>query len=152
MAGEFDAVACARRLLDTCDRAALATLGEDGMPFASLVTVSADAARPPILLLSDLAVHTGNLKKRPQASLLLVEEQASAADPLVQARLTLSGHVRRCEDQDAASEAFLTDHPEAAGYAGFADFGFYGMDCRSAHLVAGFGRIADLTVDQLFLK
>jgi putative heme iron utilization protein len=152
MTEEFDALACARKLLAGCDRAALASLGDDDMPFASLVTVSVDIRRQPILLLSDLAVHTGNLRQRPQASLLLVEERSTAADPLVQDRLTLCGHVRVCDDQDAASETFLRDHPHAAGYAGFADFAFYRMACSSAHLVAGFGRIESLSADHLFLK
>jgi len=152
MTDEFDALACARKLLETCDRAALATLGENDMPFASLVTVSVDSRRQPILLLSDLAVHTGNLRERPQTSLLLVEDLSSAADPLVQDRLTLCGLVQPCDDQEAAAETFLRDHPHAAGYAGFTDFAFYCMTSSTAHLVAGFGRIASLSADQLFLK
>ena len=152
MTDDFDALGCARNLLNRCDRAALATLGDDGMPFASLVILSVDARRQPFLLLSDLAVHTKNLRQRPQASLLLVEDLSSAADPLVQDRLTLCGLVTDCEDGQASSDRFLRDHPQASGYAGFADFSYYRMDCSSAHLVAGFGRIASLPADQLFLK
>ena len=152
MTEQFDAVACARWLLESCDQGALATLGEDGMPFASLVAVSVGAGRRPLLLLSDLAVHTQNLAKRPAASLLLVENRGDARDPLVLARLTLSGRVGRCADQDMASKTYLEDHPQAAGYAGFGDFAYYELDCVSAHLVAGFGRIETLSADQLFLK
>lgn len=152
MTEEFDPIACARGLLDACNQGALATLGGDGMPFASLVAVSAGPARPPILLLSDLAVHTRNLAERPKASLLIVENQRSAEDPLVLTRMTLSGLVERSPDQEAASAAYLEDHPHAAGYAGFGDFAFYAMTCTTAHLVAGFGRIESLSPDQLFLK
>jgi len=152
MSDDVQNLASARHLLNSCNHASLATLGEDDMPFASLVTLSADAGRQPILLLSQLAVHTRNLDKRPQASLLLVQDGSTAADPLVRERLTVSGYVRACQDQGAASAIFLRDHPHAAGYAGFADFSFYAMACTSAHLVAGFGRIASFSADQLFFK
>jgi putative heme iron utilization protein len=152
MTEQFDAVACARSVLAGCRRGALATLGDDDMPFASLVAVSVGPGRQPLLLLSELAVHTHNLAQRPKASLLLVENGHEAQDPLVLTRLTLSGRVGRCSDQDKASEVYLGDHPQAAGYAGFGDFAFYELTCRSAHLVAGFGRIETLSPDQLFLK
>lgn len=152
MTEQFDAVACARSLLGACDQGALATLGDDDMPFASLVAVSVGPDHQPLLLLSDLAVHTRNLARRPKASLLLVENRGQARDPLVLARLTLSGRIERCSDQDRASNVYLSDHPQAAGYAGFGDFAFYELGCETAHLVAGFGRIETLPVDQLFIK
>jgi putative heme iron utilization protein len=37
---------------------------------------------------------------------------------------------------------YLARHPEAANYAGFADFKFYAVDAERLHLVAGFGRIS----------
>ena len=150
MSDEFDAMVSAAQLLNRCRSAALATLDDDGAPFASLVSVAAETGRFPILLLSDLAVHTRNIQSRPQASLLFVEGAAGAADPLVRERLTLVGQVRRCKDQSAASATFLDDHPYAAAYAGFADFAFYRLICTGAHLVAGFGRIARLDVEQVF--
>ncbi len=149
MAEEFDARSNALKLLKTCSFAALATLADDMMPFASLVGISARDGEP-ILLLSDLAVHTQNLKQRPAASLLLADEDEQAADPLVRTRLTLTGRILVCADQKHAKEQYLRHHPLASSYAGFADFAYYRMESRGAHIVAGFGRIATIPVDRLF--
>lgn len=151
MPDKFDAVRSATLLLVKCRWAALATLDDDLAPFASLVTVAADAGRYPVLLLSDLALHTQNIRERTRASLLLSGEAAGPdGDPLVRERLTLSGRVERSDDQQGAADIFLREHPYSAGYAGFDDFSYYRLTCEKAHLVAGFGRIAALRAEQLF--
>ena len=59
-------------------------------------------------------------------------------------RLTLTG--RLIGDDDAELSArYLAAHPEAARYAGFADFSLYRFHIAAGHLVAGFGRIVSLT-------
>jgi hypothetical protein len=45
----------------------------------------------------------------------------------------------------SARSRFLARHPEASLYVDFTDFSFYALTVESAHLVAGFGRIVDLT-------
>jgi putative heme iron utilization protein len=62
--------------------------------------------------------------------------------------VSLSGTLSRTEDP-AARRRFLARHPSAEAYAGFSDFGFWRMEMSGAHLVAGFGRIADLKKDDL---
>ncbi len=127
------------------------------MPFSSWAAIAPDPATGTIiLLLSDLAVHTANLMGDPRASLLLVGSRADIGDapadatsdcgddPLTLPRLTLVGHVWLAEDPDLAGPVYLDRHPGAAGYAGFADFRFYRFAPQGAHLVAGFGRIADI--------
>ena len=118
----FSAIREARRLLRIAATGSLATLDADGGPFASLVNVATTSAGEPVLLISDLAVHTRNLGRDHRASLLLVAP----------------------DDDPASRGRYLARHREAAGYADFADFGFYRMTVTSAHLVAGFGRIVDL--------
>jgi heme iron utilization protein len=146
----YSHVAAAQALLARCGTATLATLSADGHPFASFVTTAFGDDGAPLLLLSRLAVHTGNLERDPRASLLLVEPEEEAADPLARSRLTLSGRVETAADQASARAAFLARHPEAAGYAGFADFAFYRLAPASCHLVAGFGRIATLDPKAVF--
>jgi len=64
----FTPVSASRRLMREARSAALATLDAGtGMPFATLVTVAGAADGAPLLLLSDLAAHTRNLKADPQA-------------------------------------------------------------------------------------
>ena len=151
MSDDFDAVRSAIDLLSTCRWATLATLDEDLAPFASLVTVAAKSGQFPVLLLSDLALHTKNVRARPQASLLLTSAVAGPAeDPLVGERLTLSGRLEPSNDQAHAGDVFLRIHPYAAGYAAFADFSYFVLTCTKAHLVAGFGRIASVDAQDLF--
>ena len=147
----FDPVRSAASLLSTCRQAALATLDEDQTPLATLVTVAAEPGRFPILLLSDLALHTQNARARAQASLLLAQDMTGTGDdPLVCERLSLSGRLEPSDDQAGAGESFLRDHPYAAGYASFGDFSYFRLTCTKAHLVAGFGRIAGIDVRDLF--
>ncbi|WP_040485246.1 HugZ family protein [Lutibaculum baratangense] len=137
----YDPVPPIRRVMRLARTGGLATLGPDGHPFASLVTVATLPAGEPVLLLSGLAVHTRNLEADPRASLLLVAPGGEGGDPLAGARVTVTGRIVPAEDKALARARFLARHPEAEAYAGFADFGFYRLACDSAHLVAGFGRI-----------
>ncbi|CAN5184166.1 pyridoxamine 5'-phosphate oxidase family protein [soil metagenome] len=145
MAKPFAPSAAAKRVLRLAATGSLATLAGDGAPFASLVTVATAPAGEPILLLSSLAVHTRNLGRDPRASLLLVGPGGEGGDPLAGARLTLTGSVGAKDDDPMLRRRFLARHAEAAGYAGFADFGFHRFTIAGAHLVAGFGRIVALT-------
>lgn len=146
----FDAIAEARRVLRLAATGSLASLDAAGAPFASLVTVATTAEGEPVLLLSDLALHTRNLARDPRASLLLVAPGGEAGDPLAGARLSVSGHVVR-DDAPAARRRLLARHGEAAGYAGFRDFAVYRLAVDGAHLVAGFGRIVALSPAELLL-
>ena len=128
----------ARALIRRRGHAALAT-SLDGRPYASLVAVSCDTAGNPLMLLSDLAQHTRNIRGDPRVSLLF-EDGGCDADPLAGPRLSLVGHAEPVEDR-AAHARFVARHPSAARYAGFADFRLYRMTAERGHFVAGFGRI-----------
>jgi putative heme iron utilization protein len=145
----FSPTIAAKRVLRSASTAGLATLSPDGSPFASLVTVATSHAGEPILLISRLAVHTQNLARDDRASLLLVEPGGEGGDPLAGARLSLKGRVGPPETGADVRNRFLAFHPAAEGYAGFADFSFRRFAVTSGHLVAGFGRIVDLTPAQI---
>jgi putative heme iron utilization protein len=55
----------------------------------------------------------------------------------------LMGTAAATDDPDARRR-YLERQPEADMFAGFADFAFYRVTLKGAHLVAGFGRIVDL--------
>ena len=146
-AGEdFDPVRSAKRLVREARTGALATLMPGGAPYASLVTVATLPEGAPVLLLSRLARHTANILADPRVSLLL--DEARSGDPLQGARVSIAGRIATTEDP-AARRRYLARHPAAAGYAGFADFSFWRVEATGAHLVAGFGRIVDLTARDL---
>lgn len=131
----------ARHLVRSVLYASLSTVMRDqnGAPYASMVAVATDQVGNPILLISDLADHTKNLKQDDRISLLLIADVGDE-DPMAGERLTLQGRLHRSDDP-ALRQRYLSRHGAAALYADFADFGFYHMTIERAHLVAGFGRI-----------
>jgi heme iron utilization protein len=140
---DFDGVSLARHLLRTVRAGALATLDADsGFPFASLVTVATAPDGSPLLLMSRLAAHTGNLDRDARASILLA--QGGKGDPLAHPRLTVTGRIARTEEPRARAR-FLARHPKAKLYAGFGDFAFWRMDLTGAHLNGGFARATTLS-------
>ncbi|MCC6947488.1 MAG: HugZ family protein [Bradyrhizobiaceae bacterium] len=143
---EFDPARFARRMLREARTGALATLLPSGAPHASLVTVANLADGSPVLLLSRLARHTENILADPRVSLLI--EGPRAGDPLAGARVSIAGTIATT-DNPAARRRFLARHSSAAGYAGFKDFAFWRIEMTGAHLVAGFGRIVDLSAADL---
>jgi putative heme iron utilization protein len=139
---EFNPKAAAKKLLREGRCGALATLmTESGDPYCSLVNVATAADGSPLLLISRLAVHTRNVLADHRVSLMIDERREG--DPLQGARIMLSGAAAVTSDPDARRR-YLDRQPEAAMYAGFSDFSFYQIALKSAHLVAGFGRIVDL--------
>jgi len=143
----FDPAQAAKKLLRESRSGALATLfAGSGDPYCSLVNVATEASGAPLMLLSQLALHTRNLKADPRASLMLDERKAG--DPLEGSRIMLMGKVAAANDPVARAR-YLARHPQAEAFAGFGDFAFYRLDVERAHLVAGFGRIVDLTAEQI---
>jgi len=123
--------------------------GGDGAPYASLTSVATNHDGAPILLISDLADHTKNIKEDSRISLLLNGSEGHD-DPLAGARLTLQGRLNR-QDDGELRRRYLARHPSASMYADFNDFGFYLMEIDKAHLVAGFGRIHWLRSDDVLI-
>jgi len=138
----FDARLAAKKVLREGRSGALATImTRSGDPYCSLVNVATGPDGAPLLLMSSMALHTKNILADPRASLMLDERKDG--DPLQGARVMLMGTLTATNDATART-AYLRRHPEAEMYAGFADFSFYRMALKGAHLVAGFGRIVDL--------
>lgn len=143
----FDAKSAARRLMREARSGALATLmAGSGDPYCSLVNIAAAADGTPLLLISQLAVHTKNILGDARVSLMLDERKEG--DPLQGARVMLLGRAEKTESENSRRR-YLTQQPEAEMFAGFADFAFYEIKLKGAHLVAGFGRIVDLKAGDL---
>jgi hypothetical protein len=139
----FDARLAAKKLLREGRSGALATLmAGSGDPYCSLVNVATAPDGTPLLLLSKLALHTKNILADARVSVMLDERKDG--DPLEGARVMLMGKAAVTADP-AARTAYLRRHPEAEMFAGFGDFAFYRVELSAAHLVAGFGRIVDLS-------
>jgi putative heme iron utilization protein len=139
---DFKPALAAKKLLREGRSGALATLmPSSGDPYCSLVNVATAADGAPLLLISRLAVHTKNVLADARVSLMIDERKEG--DPLQGARVMLMGTAAATQDPDARRR-YLDRQPEAEMFAGFADFAFYRVALKAAHLVAGFGRIVDL--------
>jgi putative heme iron utilization protein len=118
---------------------ALATIARSGgHPFATLVGYAIGAASAPLLLLSELAEHTQNLRVDGRASLLIVD--GAADDPLAHGRVTLLGQVHECPRADAEG-AYLALHPQATAFLALKDFKFWRLAVESVRYVGGFGKM-----------
>ena len=146
---DFDASRLTRSLLRRSRQGALATLmAGSGDPYCSLVNVASHADGSPILLISRLALHTKNILADTRVSLML--DERAAGDPLEGARIMLAGRAEEASGDLAAilRRRYLNAHPSADAFVDFKDFSFFGIVPSGAHLVAGFGRIIDLTPAQ----
>lgn len=142
----------ARKLIRRARIATLATLDhESGHPYASLIAVATAISAAPLFLISDLAVHTRNLKNDPRISILFAAESRADRDPLNSGRVSVMGTAAATASVDQRKR-FLSRHPEAALYADFADFSFYEMTISHAHYVGGFGRISSVAASDLLVN
>ncbi len=131
-----------RTLLSLASIATLSTLSRKhaGFPFGSLMPYALDAAGRPIFLISNMAMHTQNLKADGRAS-LFVEQTGADGDPLGAARATLMGNVEPVPQEEIASarEQYLARHPNSRYWVDFADFNFFRLQPIDVYYVGGFG-------------
>ncbi len=142
-----------RALVRNATTASLASLDlATGHPYASLVLTATAPDGRPLLLVSRLARHTRNILADPRSS-LLVDGTSGSADPLAGGRATLIGQLAPVagEMTGMARQRFLARHPNAEGYAGFADFGFYAFTPECAHYIGGFGRIVEVEAGDILV-
>jgi putative heme iron utilization protein len=149
---DFDPSRLARSLLRRSRQGALATLmAGSGDPYCSLVNLASHPDGSPILLISRLALHTKNLLADSRVSLML--DERAEGDPLEGARIMLAGRAAEATGGEAEilRRRYLNAHPSAEAFVEFKDFSFFRIVPSGAHLVAGFGRIVDLTPGQFLI-
>jgi putative heme iron utilization protein len=141
----------ARELLRCARSGALATLGAGGHPSASLVSLATDSDGTPLILISALSGHTGNLLADPRCSLLLA--RGGKGDPLAHPRITLKLKARQIPRDTPElvriRRRFLSRQPKAGLYADFGDFSFFALELESASLNGGFGRAYELAAGDI---
>jgi putative heme iron utilization protein len=143
-----------RALLHTQRVAALGTLGEDGLPFVSMVPYALEPLGACVVIhVSGLAAHTRNLQATPQVSLLVM--QAEVANEPVHAlpRVTLIGQATVLERSSLAWSdsriAYLTRFPDAEPMTQLGDFMFVAIHLAGARQVAGFGAARSLDTETI---
>ncbi|MBV9577718.1 MAG: pyridoxamine 5'-phosphate oxidase family protein [Chloroflexi bacterium] len=141
-----------RQLLLAERHAVLATISvrRAGWPFASLAPYATTRDGEPLLLLSELAEHTRNLRADSRASLLVQDSRASE-DPQAGARVTLLGTAHQLAD-DASAEArqlYTQRQPQSIAYLQLADFHLWVLRVTEARIVNGFGDMGWLDGERL---
>jgi hypothetical protein len=138
----------ARTLVAQTAVGTLATLSDDGSPWASLVSYAALEDGSPVLFVSTLAEHGRNLVRDGRAS-LVVSETPSGNDPLADGRVTLAGRVvaPEGEREAIARAAYLAAVPTARYYADFKDFTLYVLEVERVRWVGGYGRMDSADAD-----
>ncbi len=143
-----------RTLLHLNSLATLSTLSrkQPGFPFGSHMPYALDPAGCPLFLISNMAMHTQNLKADPRASLFITQPSADG-DPLGAARATLVGNILQVPEADkpAVRELYLARHQNASYWVDFADFSFFRMDLLDVYYVGGFGVMGWVTADDYAL-
>jgi putative heme iron utilization protein len=111
-----------------------------GFPFGSVMPYGSDEQGRPAFLISNMAMHTQNLKADARASLLVMQENGEN-DPLGSARITLVGEVLPVPQPEtgAVREMYLSRHQNARYWVDFDDFGFYRMQLEDVYFIGGFG-------------
>ena len=130
-----------RTLISLTSIATLATVSRKrpGYPFGSLMPFAADGTGRPILLISNMAMHTQNIQADQKASLFVA--QAGDGDPLGTARATLVGDVLPVPEGELgeARERYLSQYENSRSWVDFKDFAFYRLEPVDIYYVGGFG-------------
>src|SRR5437868_10552032 len=132
----------ARTLMSLVPVGTLSTLSRkhSGFPFGSLMPFALDSAGRPIFLISDMAMHTQNLRADSKCSLFVAQANADG-DPLGAARATLVGNAEPVSDGEIASarETYLVRHENSRYWVDFSDFSFFRLQPIDLYYVGGFG-------------
>src|SRR3984885_5950453 len=114
-----------RTLMSLTSVATLSTISRKhaGYPFGSLMPFALDTSGRPIFLISNMAMHTQNLKMDPRCS-LFVGQEGIDGDALGAARATLVGHAEPVPENDVADvrEKYLARHENSRYWVDFSDF------------------------------
>jgi heme iron utilization protein len=129
----------------------LCTLSQklDGWPFGSVAPYALSAAGEPLILISEIAEHTRNLRADARASFLV--QASGSRDQQASARATLLGYAR------PVSQPFLADArrrylevvPNAESYYATHDFSLFTIQVTQVRFIGGFGNIHWIDGDEM---
>ena len=131
-----------RTLVSLASFATLSTISRKpaGYPFGSLMPFALDSFGQPIFLISNMAMHTQNLKADSRCS-LFVGQAGADGDALGAARATLIGNAEPVPENEVADarEIYLARHDNSRYWVDFSDFNFFRLQPIDLYYVGGFG-------------
>ena len=140
---------CITRFRENLRTVVLSTVSSDGEPEASVAGAVLGDGGTLVVYVSGLAAHTRNLRANGGASVLLVEDESAAAQPLARRRLTLTctaSPVARDGPEFAALVAAFRARFGATIdlLATMPDFHLFRLAPHRGRLVVGFGQAFEL--------
>jgi putative heme iron utilization protein len=150
-----EARALAKQLIRTARFGALAVNSSNpGFPSVSRTLVGIDTDGAPLILVSELSIHTKAIIADNKVSILLGEP--GKGDPVAHPRITIACEAKWIERSDPRFKnlraRFISRHPKAELYVDFADFRFYRLEPVSADLNGGFGKAFSLTPSDFLIE
>ena len=148
-----DACALLKQLIAKERIAHLATL-RGGAPMASMTLYLAAADFSAFFVhVSRLAWHTQDMLQDPRVAVSIAETDDRRADPFTLMRITVRGAAiplaNSGDEFESLKSDWLARFPEQAINFQLADFSFWRIEPRDARFVAGFGRIHNVSAEQL---
>ena len=131
---------------------ALCTLSRkmEGWPFGSITPYALTDNADPLIMISEIAEHTRNLKADARAS-LLVQDSSALNDPQAGARATLVGYAMPVPEPllEDARRRYLELFPASSGYFAAHDFSLYQIKISDVRFIGGFGEIYWMSAGEL---
>jgi heme iron utilization protein len=141
----------ARRFIQSEQDGMLCTLSQklDGWPFGSVAPYALTAAGEPLILISEIAEHTRNLRADARASFLV--QASNSRDQQASARATLLGYAMPVSQPflEDAQRRYLEVVPNAASYYATHDFSLFTIKVSQVRFIGGFGNIHWIDGDEM---
>ena len=109
-----------------------------GYPFGSVVPYLLTPAGDAIIYISDIALHTRNIKANDKVSLTIFN--AGEDDSQANGRVTIMGSAELAKQNDVKAQYFRL-FPQAKKYEQTHDFKFYVIRTERVRFIGGFGKI-----------
>ena len=137
-------IQAARELIKRESNGMFCTLSQKlgGFPFGSITPYALTDAGEPLILISEIAEHTRNVRADARSSLLIVDSRAST-DPQSGARATLVGYAIPVSKPflSDAQQRYASAFPNSASYFEAHDFTLFKIAVEQVRYIGGFGDI-----------
>ena len=143
-----------QQLLRTKRSASLATLTNQGEPFASMVPFAIDKKTANLVIhISEFAAHTRYIQQRPTASLMICTSEETNKPVHDLSRVTFAVKAaepeRDSEEWTYYRDIYLERFPDVEFMTHFKDFHFFVLEITRVRQVAGFGAAKTLNVEDV---
>ena len=146
-----DAPTEVKNMMDRHNVGMVATIYVDkNKPYNSIMPFALDKKNRPFVFISELAVHTQNIEKNPNISLMVFEPDKNG-NVFNGARAIFDGKFKKTTDKNEIAELkkiYLKKHPDAEIFIEFEDFSFYVLEIDSIYYIGGFGDIGHINVQK----